>query len=415
MSNLQIPLDIESLEIISQNIDSKGNIIIEAKSKCRSTICRNCGENATKPFGFADVRTVQHTSIFEKPVYITIKSARYQCEHCIEKTVNTEQYTWCARNSNLTKAQEDYIMRSLINSTVSDVVAKTGVSYKTIMSAVSRRIGCEVDWKTFAELYSIGVDDVSMKKGFRDFMTIITARSKTGENRILAVIDGRKKDDVQQFFESIPEHLKKTVNQVCTDMYDGYVNAAIEVFGEQKVVIDRFHVSKNYRKPLDLLRVKELKRLKSELSAEEYAELKGVTWILRRNHECQTAKEKKQLAKLYEHSPILKEAYSLAIQLTQVFNGYHSRKNGLAKINRWIVKARASELTCFNIFIETLDQQKARIANYFKVRANSGFVEGLNNKLKVAKRRCYGILNSVSLFQRLALDIQGYGMMGLAF
>ena len=35
-------------------------------------------------------------------------------------------------------------------------------------------------------------------------------------------------------------------------------------------------------------------------------------------------------------------------------------------------------------------------------------MEGLNNKLKVLKRRCYGLRNVVHLFQRLTLDVEGY-------
>jgi len=38
----------------------------------------------------------------------------------------------------------------------------------------------------------------------------------------------------------------------------------------------------------------------------------------------------------------------------------------------------------------------------------SNFVEGLNNKLKVLKRRCYSLRNVVRLFQRLTLDLEGY-------
>jgi transposase len=41
-------------------------------------------------------------------------------------------------------------------------------------------------------------------------------------------------------------------------------------------------------------------------------------------------------------------------------------------------------------------------------RHSSGFVEGLNNKIKVIKRRCYGILNAKHLFQRIYLDLFGY-------
>ncbi len=48
------------------------------------------------------------------------------------------------------------------------------------------------------------------------------------------------------------------------------------------------------------------------------------------------------------------------------------------------------------------------ITNYFIARKNSGFVEGLNNKVKVIKRRCYGIFDRVHLFQRITLDLGGY-------
>ncbi|WP_376708500.1 transposase [Shewanella surugensis] len=36
---------------------------------------------------------------------------------------------------------------------------------------------------------------------------------------------------------------------------------------------------------------------------------------------------------------------------------------------------------------------------------NSGFVGGLNNKIKVVKRRCYGFTRKELLFQRLTLDL----------
>lgn len=45
--------------------------------------------------------------------------------------------------------------------------------------------------------------------------------------------------------------------------------------------------------------------------------------------------------------------------------------------------------------------------NYFNSRHNSGFVEGLNNKLKLLKRRCFGLDDPIKLFQRLWLDIEG--------
>ena len=63
-------------------------------------------------------------------------------------------------------------------------------------------------------------------------------------------------------------------------MYDGFINAAKEVFGTKiTIVIDRFHVAKNDRGAIETLRKKEMRRLKKELSEEEYKKLKNIMWI----------------------------------------------------------------------------------------------------------------------------------------
>jgi len=51
----------------------------------------------------------------------------------------------------------------------------------------------------------------------------------------------------------------------------------------KKIIIDRFHVAKNYRGAIKTIRKKEMKRLKAELSESEYKKLKNIMWILRKN------------------------------------------------------------------------------------------------------------------------------------
>jgi transposase len=55
-----------------------------------------------------------------------------------------------------------------------------------------------------------------------------------------------------------------------------------------------------------------------------------------------------------------------------------------------------------------LDNWLDEITNYFLERHTSGFVEGFNNRIKVLKRRCYGIFDVKHIFQRLTLDLHGY-------
>jgi len=408
MTDFTLPLDITSLEITAQSIDNKGNITFVVVSRCSDTTCHNCGKRATKIHSKNPPRTIQHTSILDRKVYLQIKPVRYECEHCGSTT--SELYDWCERNAKVTKALEEYIMRNLINSTIEDVSKKLKISYKTIAGVLDREVSKDVDWSKYTNLETLGIDEISDRKGHQDYLAIISAKSKLGELSVIAVLNDRSKDSIKTFLDSIPENLKKTVKSVCTDMYDGFVYAAIEVFGQQVVVVDRYHVSKLYRKPLDKLRIKEMGRLKEELSHEEYSKLEGMMWILRKQHECLTEADKDTLALLYKHSPILKKAHNYALKLTQIFNRHSKRKTAMTKINRWVESVEKSDLKIFNTFIKTLTKYKSSIANYFKARKNSGFVEGLNNKIKVMKRRCYGFFKPESYFQRLFLDLKGYSV-----
>jgi transposase len=194
-------------------------------------------------------------------------------------------------------------------------------------------------------------------------------------------------------------------------MYDGFVNAAKAVFRKKvRLVVDRFHVAKLYRNGVETLRKQELRRLKKELSLEAYKELKGIMWILRKREEDLTEDERKVRDKLFQYSPKLKEAYTFSNELTAIFDLDIGKRQGKLKLTGWIRRVRSRKLDCFNTFLTTLEKYKDEISNYFPDRYNSGFVEGLNNKIKVIKRRCYGILNIKHLFQRIYLDLSGYSL-----
>lgn len=197
-------------------------------------------------------------------------------------------------------------------------------------------------------------------------------------------------------------------------MWDGYVYAItefIEAYDDvtAQLVIDRFHVAKNYRDAFDTLRKKEMRRLKKELPAEEYKEVaKGMLWILRYNHRRLDKKSRKRLRTLFHYSPLLHQAYSLREELTAIFNQKLSRKQASKRLHKWIAKVKTSGVSCYNKFIKTLNNYFDGIVNYFSNRANSGFVEGFNNKLKTLTRRCFGIKRLDTLARRLRLDAIPY-------
>ncbi len=207
--------------------------------------------------------------------------------------------------------------------------------------------------------------------------------------------------------------MRRTIIDITTDIWEGYLNAAAEFVDENDevnstIVIDRFHVAKNYRDAFDKLRKQEFKRLKSLLSDEAYAyTCKGMLWILRRNHSDLTSEDSDRLRNLFKHSPSMHQAYTFREELTAIFNRHYTVAEAHIAIQSWIRKVETTNLDCYNSFIKTLRRYRTFILNYFKRRVSSGFVEGLNNKIKTIKRRCYGISKPDTLFQRIWLDLQG--------
>jgi transposase len=156
------------------------------------------------------------------------------------------------------------------------------------------------------------------------------------------------------------------------------------------------------------LRKQEVRSLKQELPKAAHSDLKRTLWPFRKRASDLNSTEQERLEALLAHSPPLRQAYTFREELTGIFDTARSKADGLRRIQFWRQRVARSGLTCFDAFLTLLDTRLDLIANYFIDHQTSSFVEGLNNKLKVLKRRCYGLRNVVHLFQRLTLDLDGY-------
>lgn len=407
-AQITIPLDIPDVRVLQTEINERGELIITVESTKDGARCRQCGRWIEKFHGHDDWVMVRHLSVLGRPSYLRYRPKRYQCRACEGRPTTTQCLDWAVPNSAHTIACDQHVLLQLVNSTVEDVSIKEQMSYDSVLGVLERHISAKVDWSAYTALDVLGLDEIALKKGHRDFVVIVTARLSDERIVLLGVLADRLKDTVVAFLRSIPAHLRQTIHTVCSDMYEGYTEAVREELKTAQLVIDRFHVAEKYHDAADTLRKQELKRLKNELPEEEYKQLKGNLWAFRKKPEDLKPEEQQVLTRLFSYAPQLALAYSLRLQLTAIFEQQISRKVGKIKIRAWMRRVKKSGLKCFDDFLKTLMNWWEEITNYFVDRANSGFVEGFNNKLKVLKRRCYGIFNPKHLFQRIYLDLEGY-------
>ena len=401
-------LGISEIEIERVVIESPKTIKIYIKSIKDGTHCHGCGKVIDDFHGYSQEIELRHLPILGYKTYLVMRPKRYRCETCEGRLTTSQILDWYTPKSAMTTAYEQDVMRALINSTLQDVSLKYELGTAAIQGILDRLIETKVDWTTIAAIEIIGIDEIALKKGHRDFVAIVSAYIQ-GELRVIGLLAERTKAAVRDFFLSIPNRLRRTVTMICSDLYQGFISAAKSVFGRRVAICaDRFHVAKGYREGLDSLRKKEMKRLRQTLSKEAYGALKNVQWLVRKPRHELNADERRILNRLFQHSPRIREAYTLCEALTAIYDAPLSKGQGKRKINGWRQQVTNSQLTCFNRFLKTLNHHWEEITNYFIERRTSGFVEGLNNKIKVIKRRCYGITNRDHLFQRVYLDLSGY-------
>jgi len=355
---------------------------------------------------------LRHLPILGQRVYIRLRPKQYTCPHCGK--VTTQTLDWYETKSPHTKSHAHHLMLQLIGSTIEDVSRKEDVGYAAVEGAVKRCIQTTVNWDEFDELNVIGIDEIALTKGRKNFIAIVTTQQTAGHVAVLAVLPDRKKETVRQFLETIPERLRRTLETACTDMWEGYTNAIKEFAAAHPevsidVVVDRYHVAKHYRECVDKVRKQERRRLEKTLPETKYNEVvQDTMWIIRKNNRDLTTDERKKLRRLFEYSPKLKLAYTFREELTAIFEMQLPKAEAQKRLLKWVAKIRRKALTFFDKFLTTLNNWLDEIVNYFVNRLNSGFVEGLNNKIKTIKRRCYGITRVTTLFQRLYLDLEGY-------
>ncbi len=212
-------------------------------------------------------------------------------------------------------------------------------------------------------------------------------------HRVLEVLENREKATVLAYLKKAKqEGVLAHVTEVTCDMWDGYVTAAYEAFGEQVLVtIDRFHVMKNFQECLTGAR----RELQKKLSEEEREELKGSRWLWVTNWENLSAEQQQELTKLKKRFPELGKLADQREALRALFNDttISNPAEGRQSLQAWMEQARTLGLAALNKFFKTLTNWMDKIANYFHSRSSNGRTEGFNHGLRTILWRAYGMTN----------------------
>ncbi len=372
-------------------------------------ICPRCS-NVSEDIHQTKRRSVRDMGCFERKVYLVFDIRRFRCPKCHK--VFTESLYSIAPSQRNTRRFEQMVYQECLGQTFQNVAEKLRMNWHTV-ERIFYQEACEqfqCNAKRFPQI--LGVDEISNKKGHKQYLLVI---SDLQRNCVIEVLPNRLKDTLVKWLYTLPAWVRDGIKVVSMDLWKPYRLAIREALPYAEIVADRYHVTKNLNDVLDKTR----RAIQKHLPRDVADKLKGLRWVLLKNQSDLDDAGKQKLQVVYELSPLLRRLHQLKERFRSIFNHITDRKQAERFLRAWIceVKQFVKQFGCNKLlkFVNTLENWWDPILNYFNERITNGAVEGLNNRIKLIKRRAYGYRNVTNFRNRIVAEISAAGPLAVCY
>jgi transposase len=231
----------------------------------------------------------------------------------------------------------------------------------------------------------IGIDEISIRKRHTYRIVVSDLDRKRpiwfgGQDRSEASMD--------QFYQWLGQRKNRRIRLALMDMWKPFRNAAQAHAPQAAILFDKFHVLRHLSDALDAVRKAEYARL----SGTDRRFIKGHKYTLLSRRENLSLEGRQALKTLLAANKRLNTAYLLKESFGQLWS---YEREGWARrfFDHWRAALKWQRLKPYEKFAEMIDNHWAGIAAYCQPdnKVSLGFVEGLNNKIRVIQRRSYGL------------------------
>ena len=119
---------------------------------------------------------------------------------------------------------------------------------------------------------------------------------------------------------------------------------------------------------------------------------KKVKWLFLKNKENLSLEQREQLDDLLSNPDyiLLKQAYEAKEDFRAILEQDIDPKQADEKMTDWVIQVMQKQNKYLDKFIKTFSNWYEYILNYFNGKWSNGIVEGINNRIKMMKRRAFG-------------------------
>ncbi len=226
----------------------------ELPAICR---CETCTKE--RPLGLVrkdKFLAIRDLDLWGQPSFFVYQELLHRCAGCGHRQSLIPPFK--RRDVKYTYRFEEMVLQGLINSTAEDVAQRLGIAAETVERIVRVRLEQAKAGEVEAarQVERIGLDEISLRKGHKGYVTILTDLTNPSRPEVLTVAKGRDEAAAQQCLGVLSEAQRQAVRHHHTDMSAAYLKACAALLPGSESVIDRFHVAKKLGEVADALRKK---------------------------------------------------------------------------------------------------------------------------------------------------------------
>lgn len=319
-------------------------------------------------------------------IYLKFEVRRIRCKRC--NAVKTETLKWLAESGRFSKRFEQKVGRMARQMPLTEVARFNHISWDQAWRMELEYMRELLKRQPPAtNIRAIGVDEISIRKGHKYRVVVADMDVK---RPLWIGGEGRTKEDLDLYFEEIGEQRSKGIEIAVMDMWKAFKNSVMGHAPQARIVFDKFHVLRHLADALDEVRRSEYKRV----SAKDRRFIKGQRYTLLSHKANLDTEGRRSLKELLRANKRLHKAYLLKESFGQLWFYYYPA-SALKFFENWKASLKWQRLKSFEEFAEMIEKHWDGIVSYCHPdnKVSLGFMEGLNNKIRVIQRRAYGIRN----------------------
>jgi len=365
-------------------------VVVRVERRGRRHRCARCSFS-TKAGYDEHVATWRHIALGKWRVLIRATVTRVDCP---EHGVLTEAVPWAAPGSAFTLDFEDLVAWLAREMNVTAVTRLAHIAWVTVGGIIARVVERKLDKDRLEQLYVIGIDEVSYRKGHK-YVSVI-ADHRTGDPAWIA--EGKSRETVGAFFDELGPERSEKVAIVTMDMSAAFFEEVKARAPNAQIAFDPFHVVKLANEAVHDVRRTEARVQKGSTEA---TVLKGSRWALLKAPENLLPTEKVKLAAVAALNARVFRSYLLKEELRALYRC--GEQVAPAHLDAWLAWASRSKLRPFVKLARTLRKYRDGILAAIRFGLSNARLEGLNNKIGVLKRRAYGFHSAAALIAMIFL------------